>query len=152
MKPDKTIFVDGIERKIHIGNCGYERFKFKNKPILVHRYIWEQLNGKIPDGYHIHHKDENKLNNSIDNLECISASEHAKLHHTGNKYNCGKKNSYKGGSVTWHIRKNKWQAIINRKHLGRFHTKLEAYQALFNHDTIYWTTEKQEQKLQELTK
>jgi hypothetical protein len=46
----------------------------------LHRDIWEHYNGPIPKGYHIHHKDHNRLNNDISNLECLSASEHA-LHH-----------------------------------------------------------------------
>lgn len=46
----------------------------------LHREIWKATYGDIPDGYDIHHKDENPLNNSIDNLECLSKSEHAELH------------------------------------------------------------------------
>jgi hypothetical protein len=45
-----------------------------------YRKIWEQVNGPIPVGYHIHHKDGNPYNNSIDNLECLSAEEHMKIH------------------------------------------------------------------------
>lgn len=33
--------------------------------------------------YHIHHKDHNKINNSLDNLEVIEAKEHARHHGTG---------------------------------------------------------------------
>lgn len=46
----------------------------------LHRYIWEYYNGKIPKGYDIHHKDHNKDNNELDNLELISRSQHSKLH------------------------------------------------------------------------
>jgi recombination protein RecA len=34
----------------------------------------------IPEGYHIHHIDENTQNNSIDNLQMISSSQHSVLH------------------------------------------------------------------------
>jgi recombination protein RecA len=34
----------------------------------------------VPEGFHIHHKDENKKNNNIDNLELINPSDHGKLH------------------------------------------------------------------------
>lgn len=47
---------------------------------VVHREIWKSVHGPIPPGHHIHHKDGNKLNNSIENLECISQSEHMSLH------------------------------------------------------------------------
>lgn len=46
----------------------------------LHRAIWKFYNGEIPKGYQIHHKDENKDNNDISNLELLSASEHAKRH------------------------------------------------------------------------
>ena len=36
---------------------------------------------RIPYGYEVHHKDENRLNNSIDNLELLSTSDHMRLHH-----------------------------------------------------------------------
>lgn len=46
----------------------------------MHRYVWEYYNGEIPDGFQIHHKDKNKANNDISNLELIPFSLHAKLH------------------------------------------------------------------------
>lgn len=44
------------------------------------RKVWRAKNGDIPKGYHIHHKDGDFTNNTIENLVCISASEHSKLH------------------------------------------------------------------------
>lgn len=52
------------------------------KGVRYHRYLWEKHNGKIPEGYVIHHKDGNKLNNNLDNLQLMSSKEHAKLHNT----------------------------------------------------------------------
>lgn len=46
----------------------------------LHRAIWEFYNGKIPEGYHVHHKDGDKENNNIENLEVLSPSEHHKIH------------------------------------------------------------------------
>src|SRR4051812_46118431 len=46
----------------------------------LHRDIWERENGPIPSGHIVHHKDENPLNNSPDNLECVTYEEHAKRH------------------------------------------------------------------------
>lgn len=47
-----------------------------------HRWIWEKHNGcKVPVGFHIHHKNGDKIDNRIENLELISASEHRKLHY-----------------------------------------------------------------------
>ncbi len=42
--------------------------------------IWKAAHGPIPDGFHVHHRDENPLNNSPTNLVCISAAEHHAEH------------------------------------------------------------------------
>lgn len=47
----------------------------------VYRKIFEDYHGiKIPKGYHIHHKDGDSNNNSIDNLEMLTPDEHARKH------------------------------------------------------------------------
>lgn len=46
----------------------------------IHRLEWEKHNGPIPNGFIIHHKDGNKLNWNIDNLEMLSRAEHIKEH------------------------------------------------------------------------
>jgi len=46
----------------------------------LHREVWKEHNGDIPDGHHIHHVDGDPTNNDIGNLECVSPSEHAKRH------------------------------------------------------------------------
>jgi len=51
---------------------------------LMHRIVWEFYKGKIPPGYDIHHKNHNKSDNRIGNLELYSKSDHAKLFATGN--------------------------------------------------------------------
>lgn len=46
----------------------------------LHQAIWIDHNGPIPKGCEIHHKDLNKENNDISNLECLTKAEHKKLH------------------------------------------------------------------------
>lgn len=48
--------------------------------IRAHVWVWKNHYGDIPKGSHIHHKDENKSNNSIDNLECLKKFDHLSLH------------------------------------------------------------------------
>lgn len=46
----------------------------------LHREIWKDHHGAIPEGHHIHHKDGNPLNNDIANLECLPAFDHLSAH------------------------------------------------------------------------
>lgn len=48
--------------------------------VKIHRKVWHDTAGPIPGGYVVHHKDGDKANNSIENLECISDAEHRKRH------------------------------------------------------------------------
>ncbi|MFD1350157.1 HNH endonuclease signature motif containing protein [Oceanobacillus caeni] len=47
----------------------------------LHRYKWEKHYGKIPKGYHVHHKDHDKSNNDIENLILLQNKIHI-AHHT----------------------------------------------------------------------
>lgn len=74
------------EIKSFIGGRYYTVTDSDRKRILVHRLIWECANGcDIPDGYDVHHIDEDKGNNSIYNLELIEHKEHVRLHQIGKK-------------------------------------------------------------------
>lgn len=49
--------------------------------VYEHRYLVEQLLGrKLESHEHVHHKDGDRGNNSLSNLEVLTASEHAKHH------------------------------------------------------------------------
>jgi hypothetical protein len=47
----------------------------------VHRMVWQYFGEAVkPFGYDIHHKDENKQNNHISNMELKSKKEHGVIH------------------------------------------------------------------------
>lgn len=61
---------------------GYRRIYVRGKVVREHRYVMEQhLGRKLSRDEHIHHKDKNKLNNDIDNLEIVTKYDHKKKHH-----------------------------------------------------------------------
>jgi len=67
-------------------NRGYKIINIgRRKEMSEHRLIWEQHYGKIPKGYIIHHKDENRSNNDINNLQLLTTSQHAELHSSERK-------------------------------------------------------------------
>lgn len=48
--------------------------------IRAHRWVWMKIHGIIPKGYHIHHRNDNKSDNRIENLELIERSRHLSHH------------------------------------------------------------------------
>lgn len=58
----------------------------KKRDVLLHRYIYMCEVGDIPPKHHIHHRDGNKLNNDISNLECLTMTEHFRFHGRTKEY------------------------------------------------------------------
>jgi len=68
----------------HIDIFGYRVIWVNSKPIREHRHLMEQYIGrKLKRCEYVHHKDEDPLNNNLNNLEVISAKDHTILHHKG---------------------------------------------------------------------
>ena len=68
------------------GNDGYYVIISKKEGYggkMLHRLIYENVYGEIPDGHIIHHKNGDKTDNCILNLEAITVEEHNSIHHTG---------------------------------------------------------------------
>jgi hypothetical protein len=119
---------------------GYWCMYLNGETVWVHRYVWEQHYGAIPENIEIHHINEDKSDNRIENLKALNKIDHFKLHHTkedrklaNHKYPLRKDNSsgYKG--ITFNKKLNKWIAQISdnaiRIHLGCFMTAEDAARA-----------------------
>lgn len=87
---------DAISKLLNIVEPSkYDDFPYKNiengyvylydkelrRKVAEHRYIAKKyINPNITSNDHVHHKDGNPFNNSIDNLEVLPAVMHRKLH------------------------------------------------------------------------
>lgn len=47
----------------------------KQHSFMYHKVLWETINGNIPFGYELNHKDENKHNFKLSNLELLTHKE-----------------------------------------------------------------------------
>lgn len=64
-------------KKLTLGNNGYYHFRFKGRQYLLHRAIGLAFIPNPNNEATINHKDGNKLNNDIDNLEWVSYRENS---------------------------------------------------------------------------
>lgn len=64
---------------------GYRRVTINGRRVMEHRLIWESVHGPIPPDHDIHHKNGNRSDNSIENLECIQSPEHSHQHMAKNR-------------------------------------------------------------------
>lgn len=93
----------------------------------VHKLVAECFLNHTSYGFElvVNHKDFNRLNNNVENLEIVTSRENTNKKHL--------KSSSKYTGVSWHKNRNKWQSqiLINGKvkHLGYFINELEANNA-----------------------
>jgi HNH endonuclease len=75
-----------VQHQIHFGRKFYKDLKTGYwisctcPKIRAHRWVWLKFHSLIPPGYHIHHVNEDKSDNRIENLELIKAGRHLSLH------------------------------------------------------------------------
>jgi len=117
--------------KLSVTRKGYLKVMLTNgvrKGFFVHRLV--ALNFIGESKLQVNHKDMNKQNNCINNLEFVTQSENMKHRFANTK----KSSKYSG--VTWHKTNKKWQVQkrVNGAsvYLGQFDNEKEAYNKYLN--------------------
>lgn len=86
--PSESVFLDGIEFRRYPDAKNYsDRIYFRpggsdaaRGVQNYHRELYKKHHGPIPEGFDVHHKDSNALNNALDNLELKPKGEHKRWH------------------------------------------------------------------------
>lgn len=73
---------------------GYQQVCIDDKWVYLHHYIWQCNHGTRRKGYHIHHIDGNKFNNSIENLVELKSEYHILMHELAVKKSISIKDFY----------------------------------------------------------
>jgi hypothetical protein len=126
-------YPEGKLLNLRIDIFGYRSaFLFKNgksKTFKVHILVWEHFGVGDRDGYKIvvDHKDNDKLNNRIDNLQLLTNRENRTKETSRHK----KSSKYVGVFRTKN-KSNPWMAKIDTNYLGVFKTEEEASEAYQN--------------------
>jgi hypothetical protein len=114
-------------------NTGYAQTRIRKggnrKTVHMHRFIWENVHGPIPDGLEIDHINGNGLDNRIANLRL--ADDRLQSINTLQRRLGLTSSQYPG--VNWGKHARKWITHVTIKgvayHLGCFDDELEAYNA-----------------------
>jgi len=68
------------KRSVGITSAGYRRVWLDGRLVMEHRLVWEAAHGPIPDGFVIHHINEVRLDNRLENLQCLDQQTHHRIH------------------------------------------------------------------------
>lgn len=107
---------------------GYTDEKGTLHTLWMHRYIWEVMKGRIPEGMQIDHKNGDGLDNRIGNLRLCTCSQN-NMNRRVKKI--GASSTYKG--VGYNKKNKKWTAHITRDRkvysLGSYDLEIDAAKA-----------------------
>jgi hypothetical protein len=95
-------------------SCDYGK---DNPRIRAHQWVWKNIHKIIPKGYHIHHINDDKSDNTIENLELIKGSRHLSLH----MQDPDRKESARNMADKYRHLTKEWHASEEGRHWHRIH-------------------------------
>lgn len=127
---DDIWFYKESRGRYYLGNVPGE--DGKKHPVRAHVYVWEKYNGKVPDGFSVHHLDKNPRNNDISNLALMSYSSHSSYHAKDHAEESRQRMEeiVRPASVAWHksddgtewhrqhyeeVTREKWNTLVTKK-------------------------------------
>jgi hypothetical protein len=107
--------------------CGYY---FQHKGEKLHHAVWRYHRGPIPAGYHMHHRDNDRSNNTIGNLQCLTVKEHLggrHGHESAEKWRRAQPKA-SAAAVSWHRSEEgrRWHAQHRQNLIGRKQPRVPA--------------------------
>lgn len=127
--------------KTYMINSGYTAAKLvkngQRTSVLIHRLVAEHFLQPVTNAKEVNHKNHEKTDNSVDNLEWVTSSQNK--HHSyqagWNEYNEPSKgiklgNTSKYHNVLWDTNRKKWVGVVRHNsknhHQKRFDNELDA--------------------------
>ena len=107
---------------------GYGYFRYDGKPRVVHRWLFEKINGPLPASEHVDHICRNRRCVRPGHLRAVTRSENNQ-----NLPNRRSNNASGARGVYWHAKNQKWIAAVRKDgrshYLGSFSDLSEARDA-----------------------
>lgn len=123
--------LEEIILKTGITGCGYKAVCLRKdgaqKTLKNHKLVAIAFLNHVPCGYKlvVNHKNLDKLDNRLENLEIVTQRENANHKHI--------KSTSEYTGVSWAKDRNKWRAVIKignkNNHLGSFDSEIDAHNA-----------------------